>query len=445
VKRCLAVVLAALFPWVTPASAAERWADALNGSDLTGDGSQAAPYRTITKAVQSLVAVPGTHAVHVLPGLYDEDLGESFPIVLKNSMSLLGSGAHQTTVSGGGDGVLVRMAPKGLVSDMTLRRADFAIESRGLAFGTAVGLHTVRRCVLRDSTVGLYAKSEFHSDHGAVLVNSVVVNNDVGVAVVNDDCDFQSVTIQVYGSVITANADAFDPLYGLRACERYLGLYRSIVRGNGDDSLADWSTYFPGTAANVIADPALVGVNGNVDLDPLLVDGLGGDVHVGPLSGAVDLAGPPVAWPPQAAYNPVSAWVFESSFEAIPDLDLDPRLAGAAIDAGADELRVPTLYSVGNPVLGHTIELRGVAQPADVLFVFAGFALYDDPLLGFIWLQPPWVSLGTLSADAAGLGALPLAIPPDPQLAGADVYLQGARITGSGVDGTQASWIRLQP
>ena len=71
-----------------------------------GTGTQAAPFRTITKAIQAAdaarEAAPTTRAsISVAAGRYDHALGEVFPLVLRSG-SIHGAGADRTVIAGSG-------------------------------------------------------------------------------------------------------------------------------------------------------------------------------------------------------------------------------------------------------------------------------------------------------------------------------------------------------
>ncbi len=69
--------------------------------DATGpsyDGTAGAPYKRITDALADTDLTAGD-AIHVAPGLYDFDNnGEEFPLVMRDGVSLLGSGHPDTTI-----------------------------------------------------------------------------------------------------------------------------------------------------------------------------------------------------------------------------------------------------------------------------------------------------------------------------------------------------------
>jgi len=66
------------------------------GSDSTGNGSLAKPYKTLTKAVEVLssakVLSPSGVTINLSAGDYDAAKGEQFPIVVPTGVSILGSG-----------------------------------------------------------------------------------------------------------------------------------------------------------------------------------------------------------------------------------------------------------------------------------------------------------------------------------------------------------------
>lgn len=419
----------------------EVWVDAHFGDDITGHGTEVAPFRTLGKGVASLLGVPGPTTVHVAPGVYDAALGETFPIELAAQMTVVGSGAHQTIVNGGGAGTLLRLADRALVSDLSLNRAHIAVESLGQAFAPG-NLRYLRRCVLRNNDVGLHLADMLHSDHGVALVDCVLTKNGTGVLAESTDNDFQSVTVAIYGSTLTGNDVAMQSIGP--GAERYLGLFDSIVRGNGDDVLADWLDFHPGLTGNVLGDASLVGADGNVDLPPGFVDGTLGDWHLLASSAVLDLPAPAVPWPPRAMWVSPSAWVWEASFAEIPDMDGDLR--AAVVDPGADERVSPSLYARARPALGGTLDLHLQSDPSDALVLFLGLDLLPSPVgLAHLWLAPPIAFIVTLPIDADGDGGLVLGLPPDPLLEGVDVYFQGFRGMPGAWQGTLPVWTRLLP
>jgi predicted outer membrane repeat protein len=83
------------------AAGATIYADAVNGNDLTGDGSQGNPYKSVTAAT---VGATDGDTIQVLPGLYSvATTNESFAISLNAAVTLKGSGPSVTRLQGEDD------------------------------------------------------------------------------------------------------------------------------------------------------------------------------------------------------------------------------------------------------------------------------------------------------------------------------------------------------
>jgi len=79
--------------------------DWVNGDDETGTGRSDSPVKTISQAVNLANANEGNAKIYVKPGLYNEALGEQFPIILDNSISIegLGDASEEVILSGSGE------------------------------------------------------------------------------------------------------------------------------------------------------------------------------------------------------------------------------------------------------------------------------------------------------------------------------------------------------
>lgn len=85
----------------TPATPVPIFVDVQAGHDRQGTGSQVAPYRTLTHALQ--VAPSGT-VILLAPGVYDQAQGEAFPLQLQPDVTIQGNPTAPETVilQGGG-------------------------------------------------------------------------------------------------------------------------------------------------------------------------------------------------------------------------------------------------------------------------------------------------------------------------------------------------------
>ncbi|AVV50654.1 PF07602 family protein [Leptospira santarosai str. CBC523] len=91
-------------------SASIHYVDALGGDD-SNPGTSLAPYKTITYAVSQ----PG-NTIYVAPGIYNEELGERFPIRIPIGMNLIGNESGKGTENGprsgyGGIGTIPNEGP----------------------------------------------------------------------------------------------------------------------------------------------------------------------------------------------------------------------------------------------------------------------------------------------------------------------------------------------
>ena len=408
-----------------PAVATDYYVDPIMGNDLLGTGAPASPLATITKALT--VAVADGDTVYLTPGTYAPSGGEAFPLKPKPGVTLQGSGVHQCVISGEGSGTLIETKDRTLISDVHLERAEVAIYSHMKPFDA----HYLRRCRLENNDVGVRMDADLHSDGSVVLVGCSLLNNDKAFRHESFSDDFQSVSLLIYGTTVMNNIDAF-VFNGFG--ERYIGVYDSIVWGNGDDSLSDYP-FTLGVTSNLMTDPTHVGINGNLNLNPGLPSLIDLDAHVAATGSARDHSTIAPVWPPSGQWTGSFNWVWEATYEEIADLDGDLRPVGGPRDAGSDEFVSPTLHLNGPAELGATLELRLQADPGTLLFGVAGFGIYASPLGGILWLQPPYLNLGSTVAGTAGMAVIPVPVPVAPSLAGIDVDLQalavGAVITGS--------------
>lgn len=84
IVRTLALALVA----TTPEARGDYHVDPASGSDAAGDGSVAAPWQTIGHALQQIVGEG--HTLHLAAGDFDAASGESFPIVARPGVAVVG-------------------------------------------------------------------------------------------------------------------------------------------------------------------------------------------------------------------------------------------------------------------------------------------------------------------------------------------------------------------
>lgn len=78
------------------------WVNSQTGNDAKADGSEQAPFRTLTRALE---AAQSNTVIQLAPGTYSTDTGEVFPIALKSGITIQGNAddlGHGIVVRGGG-------------------------------------------------------------------------------------------------------------------------------------------------------------------------------------------------------------------------------------------------------------------------------------------------------------------------------------------------------
>ena len=121
--RLTIFVLLAVILFAGTSLADNYYVNASTGSNATGNGTQSSPWKTIT---YGLSQISGTgHVLYVDSGTYNTTLGETFPIAVKNGVSLVGAGIDVSIVDAGGTNIVMRCA--GIV-DATTRIEGFTIK-----------------------------------------------------------------------------------------------------------------------------------------------------------------------------------------------------------------------------------------------------------------------------------------------------------------------------
>ena len=165
-------------------AAVHRYVDAVYGSDLTGDGSPASPWQTITYAL-SQVTGPDVE-IHIAPGTYDAALGEIFPLTPDAGVSLTGSDRDEVIISGQDDKSVIYLdsSTTDILSDTVLSNITLQDGSAGLQI-YADESHTAAPSVtglrLRWNTTGIHMSTGdvYHDGAtiGGIISNTEVISN----------------------------------------------------------------------------------------------------------------------------------------------------------------------------------------------------------------------------------------------------------------------------
>ncbi|MCP3918456.1 MAG: DUF1565 domain-containing protein [bacterium] len=431
-KLLLATIALSCAP---PLYANDWYVDASGGSSSNSGTAPTDAWPTITYALQQIGAGTGTDTIHVLPGVYDAVLGESFPLRVVDGLRIKGQQGPDVTIVRGSTGFLLDAAIGSIAAEiegLTIADASDGIECTKPAPPNGCIRLTVRDCVFVDCHTSIAYGSHVWS----FFCNSIDVEDvrfvrgswgvrvehqgfdDINVGVVR--CTFEDTTIGVYmnageecidsltvggcrfegaSSAITTTTSSSGQMFTgvnntiVANCNR--GMYaeygalvsrstfayitNEAVDGGGTirDSIlsfngTDLAGSYTVTNTNLGGGGPDVGHNGNISVDPLFRAPDRGDYRLGWGTGCVD------------AINPASG-NDHTGFPRGNDGDFD--LVGAG-DMGALELRTldaPETVSIGGKL---PIEFHGEVGNFTVLWLARSTQLpvADSTPFGERWL-----------------------------------------------------------
>lgn len=416
--RISSVALLAATLWVGSggfAAAADIHVDAYSGSDTTGNGSAAAPFKTISAGVS---AASAGDQVRVAPGVYGVALGEVFPIPLTAGVALRSTGGAMNTVIDGtgfswpGVSAMVLLQGDGEVSGFTFREGPTTDWWSAAVVGWGPGAVTVSGNVFRGPNLNrgliLYDLSADSSSS-----SSAVVRNNVCSAIGPADgllvFDYTSVHVAhnsvdgcVRAGIAVSRINA--PMTGLVANNNLTANGFFGLEGNAPQVNVRSNNFF-GNAAGAVTG-TFASQTGTLTVDPLYASAIDGDLHLRPGS-------------PVRDKGAITA--------ATDDLDGEPRPTDAGPDVGADEVVTPgtviraafqlqtstAIDTIGAPGVSYA-QLLGVI-PASIPTPYGTLAF--DPVVLII------LAVGTMPAD--GYVATPIAVPiPPPSVLGLPLITQ---------------------
>jgi len=266
------------------------------GSDVTGNGSQGNPWKTITHSISQISQIPdGTHTLHVASGTYNKALGETFPINLKNNLTIQGDDVATCIVEGPGetkggyaadsvfyigtglsgwkiDSLTIKgMGSTTLDSGITVvlgsnyTISNNIIDGQGTGFGGIYpykgdGATINNNLIMNMSGAGVYLWSEGDWSKNITIKNNTIYNCSYGISNMSEDDSYKAYARNniIYGS--------------------YLGL-ASQVGGNLFSSYNCISNASGASYYNVDAG------SGDITSDPLFANLAGGDFHLKSMKG----------------------------------------------------------------------------------------------------------------------------------------------------------------
>jgi len=209
------------------------YVSAEQGDDTFGNGDKEAPYKTITFA---LAAHDFKRTIELLPGLYNRDTGETFPIIIPamkiirgslddpNAVVISGSGTFNSEVTNTPRLVSLVLGDGATLSSVTVTANE------AIAIWEENGVHS--HPVILDSIIA-------DSEHGIVSVNAssltiistAIGNNITGVELLNSSAPIFENTLITLNEVGITIQDEAAPLFNFRAS----GMGNTIVNNSNCD------------------------------------------------------------------------------------------------------------------------------------------------------------------------------------------------------------------
>ena len=158
-----------------PQPRSDYYVDANRGSNTTGDGTQTKPWKTITFALNQNLGTVST--LHVAAGTYDTALGEIFPIIMKNGVSLVGAGIDASIL----DAKNTNRVLNGIgIVDASTRIEGFTIRGGGnVTIGAGIFISAGSSLTIINNKVS--GNSAIDNGGGMYVINSspAIINNTI--------------------------------------------------------------------------------------------------------------------------------------------------------------------------------------------------------------------------------------------------------------------------
>ncbi len=202
-----------------------------NGNDLTGYGTVDNPWQTITFAISQIL---GTGTIYVSPGIYNSASGESFPIYMKNGVSLVGNGGNDVVIEGESGNAVIFCFD---ITDRTTRIQGFTIKNGEFGISCYYSSPTiVNNVIYNNYSDGISCLYSFPS-----VINNTIINNAWGIYFYYwddwyDDYDLKDWDEDYYVSGIFNNIIANNSDFGIENYNSFdLTIDYNNVWGNGVD------------------------------------------------------------------------------------------------------------------------------------------------------------------------------------------------------------------
>ncbi|MBA3923161.1 MAG: DUF1565 domain-containing protein [Nostocaceae cyanobacterium] len=318
----------------TPASGTVIYVNSTTGSDASGAGAaEATPYKTITYALTK--AQPNT-TIQLASATYSADTGETFPLVIKQGVTLRGDESAKgqaTLITGGG----LYVSPTFARQNVTIRAFDCTITgvtvSNTNKSGTGIWVESTNPAIANSTFTNNKREGIFVSGTGNPKIeNNVFVQNEAnGISVTKaSQGEIRNNLFQNTGFGLAIGGTSTPLLEGNQIVQNKDGivisdsakpvLRKNVIQNNTRDGIVVITNAIPdlGTTGNQGGN--LITNNGRFDLDNATrskLVAIGNDIDPKKISGQVDLVVVKVDAPPsngQTAFQDVPAGFWAKSY-----------------------------------------------------------------------------------------------------------------------------------
>ncbi len=306
-----------------------------------------------------------------------------------------------------GGGIHARMAYGRIADNLITKNVATSGEGGGIYFWLSSTSVTIRGNTISENKAGTKGGGIFGSEVYSTISENIVFNNSTGAR--GGGFYFKNSKLYTVNNTIFGNeASAANSLGGGAYLESSTVLLANSIFWNnsstfGPEAFVDAESELgvkhcdvEGGLASIEAETgAGTSWDNNIDADPMMADPANGDFHL--------------LWdsPCKDAGDETSPGMATNDFEG------DPRIAGSAVDIGADEFH-PHLYCTGDVIAGQTVTFHVVGEPGEQVKIALGAEVIDPPYSTphgdlYIWpIVKAW-PIGPIPAD--GIRRLPVTVP----------------------------------
>jgi parallel beta-helix repeat protein len=222
----------------SPSSSADYYVNALTGNDATGDGTSGTPWKTITYALTQITN-SGCN-VHIAAGTYDITLGEIFPLMMKDGVSLIGSGIDASIIDASSSGVNAVSCIG--TTDVSTKIEDLTIKGGQSNYGGGISVKAGSVLMIADNKIienhasigggGIYVSySTVNISNNTITGNTISSHNGDGGGLY-----ITNSTVTVSGNTISSNtvsnSAAFTTTGGIYLINSTADISNNIISNN---------------------------------------------------------------------------------------------------------------------------------------------------------------------------------------------------------------------